>query len=382
MSKNINEIIGNSFLEIAQSIENKDFGPKVKIGLTTLGSEHDSQVLLKGAKLAQEENSSLEVVLIGHKCQGFECYQTDCENEMHKIMEKLLDEGKIQGCVTRHYNFPVGVSTVGKVQTPAFGKETFIATTTGTSAVNRTEAMFKNTLYGIITAKAMGIESPSVGILNLDSARTVERALKQLKENGYNINFASSQRSDGGVIMRGNDLLMASADVMVTDTLTGNILMKILSSFNTGGSYEALGSGYGPGIGFDYDKNILILSRASGTPVVKNAILYGAKLAKNNLKGKIKEEYIELKKFGLEDILKSFEESQKKDTEEVKMPKKEIVTESIAGIDVLDLEVACKRLWAKGIYAETGMGCTGPIINVSEKNIEKSKNILKEESYI
>src|SRR6056297_737126 len=382
MSKKINEIIGNSFLEIANSIENKDFGPKIKIGLTTLGSEHDTKVLIEGAKEAQEEMNNLEVVLIGQKAEGFICYETDCEDEMHKIMEKLLEEGKIKGCVTRHYNFPVGVSTVGKVQTPAFGKEIFIATTTGTAALDRAEAMFKNTLYGIITAKAMGKENPSVGILNLDSARTVERALKQLKENGYNINFASSQRSDGGVIMRGNDLLMASADVMVTDTLTGNILMKILSSFNTGGSYEAVCSGYGPGIGFDYDKNILILSRASGTPVVKNAILYGAKLAKNNLSDKIKEEYAKLKKFGLEDILNGFKEVKKEKTEEVKMPDKEIVTESIAGIDVLDLEVACKRLWAKGIYAETGMGCTGPIINVSKENLDKSKNILKEESFI
>ena len=382
MSKNINEIIGNSFLEIAQSIENKEFGPKIKIGLTTLGSEHPSEVLIQGAKQAQDEMNNIEVVIIGDKVEGFECYETDCEEEMHKIMEKLLDEEKIQGCVTRHYNFPVGVSTVGKVQTPAFGKEAFIATTTGTSAVDRTEAMFKNTLYGIITAKAMGIERPSVGILNLDSARTVERSLKHLKENGYDINFASSQRSDGGVIMRGNDLLTASADVMVTDTLTGNILMKILSSFNTGGSYEALGAGYGPGIGFDYDKTILILSRASGTPVVKNAILYGAKLAQNNLKGKIKKEYKELKKFGLDDILKSFKELKKEESQDVQRPEKEIVTESIAGIDVLDLEAACKRLWAKGIYAETGMGCTGPIINVSKDNLQKSKNILKEESFI
>jgi hypothetical protein len=242
--------------------------------------------------------------------------------------------------------------------------------------------MFKNALYGIITAKAMGKEDPSVGILNLDSARTVERALKQLKENGYKINFASSKRSDGGVIMRGNDLLMGSADVMVTDTLTGNILMKLMSSFATGGSYEAVGSGYGPGIGFDYDKTILILSRASGTPVVKNAILYGAKLAKNNLSQKIKEEYKNLKTFGLDDILSSFKEVKKEEAQEVKMPDKEIVTESISGIDVLDLEVACKRLWAKGIYAETGMGCTGPIINVSKDNIQKSKDILKEESFI
>ncbi len=382
MSKKISEILGNAFLEIANSIESNDFSPKIKIGLTTLGSEHDNEVLIKGARLAQEEISGLEVVLIGHKYDGFECYETDCENEMHKIMENLLDKGEIKGCVTRHYNFPIGVSTVGKVPTPAFGHETFIATTTGTAAVDRTEAMFINTLYGIITAKAMGIEKPSVGILNLDSARTVERALKQLKENGYDINFASSQRSDGGVIMRGNDLLMGSSDVMVTDTLTGNILMKLLSSFNTGGNYEAIGSGYGPGIGFGYDRTVLILSRASGTPVIKNAILYAAKLVKNNITEKIAEEYKILKQFGLEDILKSFKESEKTVTKEVEMPEKEIVTQSIAGIDVLDLEIACKRLWEEKIYAETGMGCTGPIINVSEANLERSKNILKKESYI
>ncbi len=381
MSK-LNKTLGNAFLEIASSIENNDFAPQIKIGLTTLGSEHHHEVLIEGARLAQEEISGLEVVIIGHQCEGFECHETDCENEMHQIMENLLDTGEIKGCITRHYNFPIGVSTVGKVPTPAFGKEAFIATTTGTAAVDRTEAMFINTLYGIITAKAMGIEKPSVGILNLDSARTVERALKQLKENGYDINFASSQRSDGGVIMRGNDLLMGSSDVMVTDTLTGNILMKMLSSFNTGGNYEAVGSGYGPGIGFDYDRTVLILSRASGTPVIKNAVLYALKLAKNNLNQKIQEEYENLKQFGLEDILKSFKESEKAQVKEVKMPEKEIVTQSIAGIDVLDLELACKRLWEANIYAETGMGCTGPIINVSEVNLEKSRNILIEESYI
>jgi len=41
--------------------------------------------------------------------------------------------------------------------------------------------------------------------------------------------------------MRGNDLLAASCDVMVTDTLTGNLLVKILSAFTTGGDYESIG---------------------------------------------------------------------------------------------------------------------------------------------
>ncbi len=41
--------------------------------------------------------------------------------------------------------------------------------------------MVKNALYGIITAKALGIKEPTVGILNIDGARKVEGALKELK---------------------------------------------------------------------------------------------------------------------------------------------------------------------------------------------------------
>jgi glycine/sarcosine/betaine reductase complex component C subunit alpha len=197
-------------------------------------------------------------------------------------MEKLLDEGKIQACVTMHYNFPIGVSTVGRVVTPGFGKDMFVATTTGTSATHRAAAMVKNALYGIIAAKAMGIETPTLGVLNLDGAKQVERALKTLKGNGYP-DFSESVRSDGGSIMRGNDLLTGSADVMVTDTLTGNIMMKVFSSYTTGGSYEAMGDGYGPGIGEDQQRIVLILSRASGTPVVANALQYAASLVKGNL---------------------------------------------------------------------------------------------------
>ncbi len=58
-------------------------------------------------------------------------------------MEELLDKGEIGACVTMHYNFPIGVSTVGKVVTPGKGKDMFIATTTGTSASSRVEAMIK-----------------------------------------------------------------------------------------------------------------------------------------------------------------------------------------------------------------------------------------------
>nr|WP_053956681.1 glycine/sarcosine/betaine reductase complex component C subunit alpha [Inediibacterium massiliense] len=381
--KLLKQMIGKTFLEIAESIETGKFGKKVKIGITTLGSEHGIKNMVKGAELAKKEEN-IDVVLIGPKVDtSLEIIEAKTEEEAHKRMEELLDNKYIQGCVTMHYNFPIGVSTVGKVITPGLGKEMYLATTTGTSATHRTEAMVKNALYGIITAKAMGILKPTVGILNLDGGRQVERALKELNHNGYEMYFAESMRLDGGAIMRGNDLLCGSADVMVTDTLTGNIMMKVFSSYTTGGSYEALGYGYGPGIGKDYERVILILSRASGAPVVCNAIQYASKLAQGNLVNIAKEELEKAKKAKLDDILKSFvKENKKEDEQDMKIPQKEVVTGSIAGIDIMDLEDAVKALWKAGIYAESGMGCTGPIVLVHEEKIEFATKTLEKEGFV
>ncbi|NLL23805.1 MAG: glycine reductase, partial [Tissierellia bacterium] len=52
------------------------------------------------------------------------------------------------------------------------------------------------------------------------------------------------------------------------------------------------------------------------------------------------------------------------------------------GIDILELEAAVRVLWREGIYAASGMGCTGPIIQVSDANLQKAKNILKESGYL
>src|SRR5699024_12191475 len=139
---------------------------------------------------------------------------------------------------------------------------------------DRIEGMVKNAVYGVIAAKACGKKNPTVGILNVDGARQTEKALKQLKDQGYDITFAESGRADGGCVMRGNDVLQASPDVMVTDPLTGNILIKMLSSYSTGGSFEATGYGYGPGIGEGYEQLVMIVSRASGAPVIANAIRF------------------------------------------------------------------------------------------------------------
>ena len=64
------------------------------------------------------------------------------------------------------------------------------------------------------------------------------------------------------------------------------------------------------------------------------------------------------------------------------MPDKEVVTHQIAGVDIMELDDAVEALWKKGIYAESGMGCTGPIVLVNEAKGEEAAAHLKEAGFI
>ncbi len=380
----MNKTIAKVFEDIANAIESGSFASGKRVALTTLGSEHGEGTLLEGAMLAKKLYPNLDIALIGRKNDtGLFTYETECEDEMYKIMEEKLDSGEISACVTMHYNFPIGVSTVGRVVTPAKGKELIIATTTGTSSSNRIEAMVKNAIGGIISAKAIGIKNPTVGILNLDGARTVEKILKEIQAAGYDINFTESKRSDGGVVMRGNDLLLGTPDVMVTDSLTGNVLMKMFSSFSSGGEYEVAGYGYGPGIGEGFNRNILIISRASGAPVIANALKYAFDISQGNINQVAHDEYEKLNKINWMSIIDK--NNAKKETsaapEKVEAPPKEIVTGQISGVDIMDLDDAVNMLWKNGIYAESGMGCTGPIILVNEAKMDKAIELIHKEGF-
>ena len=383
MAKEIKELIADTFLAMAEGLETGSFGKKPRIALTGMGSEHGEENSMKAAVDAARDG--VDVVYIGSlKHELVETVEVPDDEAGHDKMDELLSEKKIDGAVTMHYPFPIGVSTVGRAVTPGIGKEMFIANTTGTSSTDRIEGMVKNAIYGIITAKACGYTEPTIGILNVDGARQTEKALKKLQANGYPIHFAESSRSDGGCVMRGNDVLRGTPDILVTDSLTGNVLSKMLSSYTTGGSFEAQGFGYGPGIGENYEKLVMIISRASGAPVVANALRFAGDLIKGKVFEVAKEEFKKAKRAGLDDILAEIREANKpKDnSEDVKEPPKEIVTAAVYGIEVTDLDDAVRCLWKLGIYAESGMGCTGPIILISEANLEKSEAELKAKGYI
>jgi len=378
--------VAKVFNQLADTLESGEYGEKTKVAITTLGSEHGIDEVLQGAELAAKRYSDLEVKLIGPAADTDLdiIYQTDDAEQAHDKMEELLAEDELDASVTNHFNFPIGVSTVGRIVTPGLGKEMLLATATGTAATDRISALLKNAIAGIVAAKSIGIENPTVGILNVDGARQVEQALKDLQENGYQINFAETVRDDGGCVMRGNDLLQGSADIMVTDTLTGNLLMKVFGAFTTGGSYESLGYGYGPGIGEGYDQIINIVSRASGAPVIAGAIRYAADAVQGELVTVAEREFAAAKDAGLEEIITDLETASASSggTEEVSAPESKTVDEEISGIDILTLDDAVHALWQADIYAESGMGCTGPVVMMAQEDEEEAREVLQENGFI
>lgn len=376
LDSNINKIIAKTFTDIAETLEIS----RPKVALTGMGSEHGESVTMEGALIAAKRGVNITYIGLAEN-EAVKTVKAGDDNDVHAKMNELFASGEIDAAVTMHYSFHIGVSTVGKVITPGRGREMFIAATTGSSSADRVESMILNAVYGIITAKACGIAKPTVGILNIDGANKACLALKELSANGYAINFADTTRSDGGSIMRGNDVLLGACDVLICDSLTGNILVKMLSAFSTGGSYEAVGCGYGPGIGKSQKELVLIVSRASGAPVIAGALEFAAELVKGNVASISANEFVLAEKAGLNDIIKKFKQI-KFAPAEAKMPPKEVVTVEIQGIDVMDLEDAVAALWAKGIYAESGMGCTGPIILVNPAREQQAAEILKAGNWV
>ena len=359
-----------------------------RIGLMAVGGEHGDTEFLTAAQAAMKADTALTVVGVGprpaHQLpEGMEWIETGCEGrELASGMEYALESGGIQGAVALHYPFPLGVTTIGRIQTPALGKPMFVASSTGMSAPHRAEAMLLNAVMGVAVAKAMGTPSPLVGVLNLDAAPQVLRALNRLVEKGYPLRLGTSIREDGGSLLRGNDLLRGTVDVCVTDTLTGNVLLKVFSSFTSGGSYEVCGWGYGPSVGDGWKKVVSIVSRASGASVIANALAYTAACVRAGLPEVVGNELSLARMAGLNEELAALSEVKKAAAGQVHAPATVPTDEEIHGIDVLDLEQAVHCLWKENIYAEAAMGCTGPVIKLASASMPQARSILAAAGYL
>jgi hypothetical protein len=343
---------------------------RLRIGLTIPGSESGSDELTRGAEAATGLDASIEPVLFG--TEGGEAAQAQ------RDMERALAEGGIDAAVTFHYPFPIGIATVGHLKAPGSSRDLFVATTTGTASADRVEALVRNAIAGLAAAKAFGVSEPSVGFLNLDGASRALRVVQALAANGYAIRLASSSR--GGPLLRGNDVLAGTVDVLVCDSLTGNAIVKMLAAYQTGGSLEVAGSGYGPGVG-DGAAMVGIISRATGAPVVANAMVLMAKMVRSGLAQIFTDEKARAERAGLAALLAGAGSCTGDARREPaaaasapaaapptgkSIPAKKTVHHEIGGVDVLQIDRAVELLRSRGIYSEPAMGCTGPVVLVAD----------------
>lgn len=377
------QIIGQA---LARVVERARSGfERTVVGLMTTGSELGREELLQGALQAQAEDPRLSVLAIGPPVSGYEKLEWlpcgEGEAEVATAMEQALTDGLISGAVALHYPFPLGVTTIGRVVTPAKGRSLLLAATTGTSAAQPSQALVYNAIYGLAVAKSLGLAQPSLGLLNLAGAGSALRVLQALQTGGYQVNFGLSQRADGGAILRGNDILNPTVDICLCDSLTGNVLMKMFSAWNTGGAYEALGWGYGPSTGRGWRSVVSIISRASGAPVVAGALKFTAAVLRGGLPDQVATELAAAEKAGLNSLLESLTPLANV-AEDVKAPPSRPTGAEIAGVDVLEMEAAVKSLWKEGLYAESAMGCTGPVIKVPQELMEKAREVLKHNNFI
>ncbi len=384
MTDDKRKIIGQA---LAKIVERAQGGfDRTVIGLMAGGSELGAKELLEGARLAQTEDPRLKVLAIGPRTPGYDDLEwletADCDADIAAAMEKALTEGAVQGAVALHYPFPVGVTTIGRVMTPARGRSMLVASTTGTSSGQALEALILNAIYGRAVARSLGLAEPSLGILNITGANQALRALTTLKEGGYPIKFGASQRADGGSILRGNDILNPTVDICLCDSLTGNVLMKLFSAWHTGGAFEALGWGYGPSAGAGWKRVVSIISRASGAPVIAGALSFTAAVVRGGLPARVAEEMAAAEKAGLRKVLEDLAPPPAASQEEITCPPAKPTGAEISGVDVLEMDAAVRSLWKEGMYAESAMGCTGPVIKVPKDILEAARECLKRNKFI
>lgn len=349
-----------------------------KIAFTALGSELPDNQLLGAA--AQTTESLLPVIIGPRGLDGYPHHFADNLAAAHRVMEKLLASGEVDGAVTLHYNFPLGVATVAQVRSVATGRAMLLTSTTGCMDRQRRVAMVKNAIAGLAVADALNVDSPTVGVLNVDDASAVVNALKQLAARGFSLYWANSVRGNGGAVMRGNDLIRATPDVMVCDTLTGNLLIKLFSAGFSGGDVETLGCGYGVALGQEQRQLVGIISRASGPATIAEAMRFCALMVQRKVMSCWQRRWQQacacssdnFSEHTISENLPASSEAQ------VPCPPETVLDDEIHGIDILCLEEARLSLWRQGIYAQAGMGCTGPVLMVNNQQREQARVLLDE----
>ena len=98
----LKKTIANAFLEMAEGLENGNFGSRPKIALTGMGSEHGEENAMAAAVMASKRG--VDVYYIGTlEAEGVHTVKVADEDEGHKKMEQMVESGEVDGAVTMHF---------------------------------------------------------------------------------------------------------------------------------------------------------------------------------------------------------------------------------------------------------------------------------------
>jgi hypothetical protein len=114
---------------------------------------------------------------------------------------------------------------------------------------------------------------------------------------------------------------------------------------------------------------------------VAGALRYAAELLAGEVLAVYRRELDQAHKAGLPELLAAAKPQEEK-ADAVLVPPVKAVSTEIAGVDILELEAAVRCLWQAGIYAASGMGCTGPVILVAGGDAKQASKLLNQKGYI
>ena len=96
---NVEKMIAETFLEMAQGLESGSYGKRPKIALTGMGSEHGEENAMEAALMAAKDG--VDVYYIGSlEAEGVTTVKVADDEEGHKKMEEMLANGEVDGAVT------------------------------------------------------------------------------------------------------------------------------------------------------------------------------------------------------------------------------------------------------------------------------------------
>ncbi|MCA0365201.1 MAG: phosphate acyltransferase PlsX [Spirosomataceae bacterium] len=308
-----------------------------KIAVDAMGGDFAPRAVIEGAVLAtQSLPEDYQIVLIGkqdailevlhdldYKKGSIEMVFANDVIEMHEhptrafsqkpnssigVGFKLLKEGQVSAFCSAGNTGAMMVGslftlrTVGSLQRPPIAGYFplksggySIMLDIGANADCKPEVLLQFAELGSLYAKfALGIENPTVGLLNIgaeeEKGSTLAQAAHQLLKSDKKINFIGN--------VEGRDLFDGKSDVIVTDGFTGNILFKMGESLYEHAAskgisddlinkmnYEVVGGS--PIIGVN--GNVIVAHGISTPEAIKNMILLAKRQIESGVVEKIKE---------------------------------------------------------------------------------------------